>query len=75
MQFCFCHRKHLLHLAGWISIHSALFKMVITELVGQESNIVDGAASFIHKIHYFKSLLKDEKNCTLNSISYNGNVA
>lgn len=49
--------------------------MVITELVGQESNIVDGAASFIHKIHYFKSLLKDEKNCTLNSISYNGNVA
>jgi len=48
--------------------------MVITELVGQDSHIVNEAAPFVHKIHYFRSLLQDEKNCTVDSVNYNGNA-
>ena len=66
--------KRFLRLAGWVSIHSASLQMVITELVGQDSHIVNEAAPFVHKIHYFRSLLQDEKNCTVDSVNYNGNA-
>lgn len=47
----------LLWLADWLLISTALLRVLITELVAQDSHRVNEAASFIHKTHYYEHLL------------------